>query len=99
MGHPPNGTIASSSDWKTVDSKRVSWLLSKRITVSLLIDLIPSAGETNRLMTIFEKGKKNDYEIRTFESAGCDGRQLIRVQIQILKRIGIVCEIECARFD
>ena len=37
--------------------------------------------------------------METFESAGCDGRQLIAVQKQIPKRIGSVWGIECARLD
>ena len=46
----PKEAIASSNDWKTVDSKRVNLLLYKNILVSFLIDLIPA--EINRLMTI-----------------------------------------------
>ena len=39
-------------------------------------------------------------EIRTFEGAGFDGRQLIGAQTQPRKRIGSVCwGIEWARFD
>ena len=102
----PKEAIATSSDWKTVDSKRVKLFLFKYILVSLPIDLIPA--EINRLIAIVNceflvaierQWKIKINEIRTFESAGCDGRQLIVVQKQSLKRIGTVCDIECARFD
>ena len=46
----PKEAIASSNDWKTVDSKRVKLLSYRTISVSFLIDLIPA--EINRLMTI-----------------------------------------------
>ena len=50
LGHPPNEVIFSRSDWKTVDSKRVSLFWYKFILVSFLIDLIPA--EINRLIAI-----------------------------------------------